>query len=58
MASRSFEQLRVYCLAEELADAVWSVVKHWDILTRDTIGKQIVRSDDGIGANIAEGYGR
>jgi four helix bundle protein len=58
MASRSFEQLRVYQLAEELADSIWDIVRQWDILSRDTVGKQIIRSADSIGANIAEGYGR
>ncbi len=58
MASRSFEELRVYQLAEELADRIWGVVLRWKPLARDTIGKQVVRSADGIGANIAEGYGR
>jgi four helix bundle protein len=58
VASRSFEELRVYQAAEELADMVWCIVCKWDSLARDTIGKQIVRSADSIGANIAEGYGR
>ena len=58
MASRSFEQLQVYQLAEELADAIWKIARRWDIVARDTVGKQIIRSADSIGANIAEGYGR
>jgi four helix bundle protein len=58
MAGKSFEELRVYHLAEDLADTVWNVVKGWDLLARDTVGKQIIRSADSIGANIAEGYGR
>ena len=58
MASRSFEQLRVYQLAEELADSIWEIARRWDIMARDTVGKQIIRSADSIGANIAEGYGR
>jgi four helix bundle protein len=58
MASRSFEDLRVYQLSEELADIVWQIVRRWETLARDTVGKQIVRSADSIGANIAEGYGR
>ena len=33
-------------------------VQTWPILARDTLGKQIVRSADSIGANIAEGSGR
>lgn len=58
MASQSFEQLRVYQLAEVLADAIWEIARRWDIVSRDTVGKQIIRSADSIGANIAEGYGR
>ena len=58
MASRSFEELRVYRLSEEMADSVWEIARGWEYLARDTVGKQIIRSADSIGANIAEGYGR
>jgi four helix bundle protein len=58
MARTSFENLRVYQLAERLADAVWDIVRKWDGLARDTVGKQLVRAADSIGANIAEGTGR
>ena len=53
-----FESLRVYQLAEEIADLIWEIVSKWDYFAKDTIGKQIVTSADSIGANIAEGYGR
>jgi four helix bundle protein len=53
-----FERLRVYQLAEKLADEIWSVVIAWGSFAKDTVGKQIVRSVDSIGANIAEGTGR
>ncbi len=58
MARTGFENLRVYCLAEEIGDLVWAVVTKWDRLSRDTIGKQLINSADSIGANIAEGTGR
>lgn len=58
MAASNFENLRIYQLAEELADLVWEIVDGWNSFSRDTIGKQIVRSADSIGANIAEGVGR
>jgi four helix bundle protein len=45
-------------LAEALADSIWKVVIKWDYLAKDTVGKQIVRAADSIGANIAEGTGR
>ena len=58
MARTNFENLRVYQLAENLADAVWEIVRAWDRFAQDTVGKQLVRSADSIGANIAEGTGR
>ena len=58
MASHQFENLRVYQLAETLADEVWPIVMGWDSFARDTVGKQLVRAADSIGANITEGTGR
>jgi four helix bundle protein len=58
MATLGFEKLDVYRLAERLADAIWDVVADWKTLARDTVGKQVVRSADSVGANIAEGTGR
>jgi four helix bundle protein len=53
-----FENLRVFQLSEELADLIWAVVIHWDLLAQSTVGGQFVWAADGIGANIAEGTGR
>ena len=58
MPTMSFENLQVYKLSEELADDVWSIVVRWDSFAKDTVGRQIVRAADSIGANIAEGTGR
>lgn len=58
MARTNFENLRVYRLAEDLADGIWQVVVAWPQFAKDTLGRQIVRSADSIGANIAEGSGR
>ena len=58
MAYQSFEELRVYRLAETLADELWNIVLEWNAYPRDTVGKQLVRAADSIGANIAEGCGR
>jgi four helix bundle protein len=58
MSSRRFQELRVYQSAERLADDIWKIVNGWESLPRDTVGKQIIRSADSIGANIAEGVGR
>lgn len=58
MSRTNFENLRVYKLSEELADEIWEIVFGWNAFAKDMVGKQIVRSADSIGANIAEGTGR
>ena len=54
----SFEDLRVYQASEALADLIWEIVSRWKPLARDTVGTQLIRAADSIGANIAEGHGR
>jgi four helix bundle protein len=58
MSSCSFEKLKVYQLAEKLADDIWHLVLKWPRLAQDTVGKQLIRASDSIGANIAEGSGK
>ncbi|MGV2831878.1 four helix bundle protein [Myxosarcina sp. GI1(2024)] len=58
MGRPDFENLRVYQLSEQLANEIWKIVATWEYFSKDTLGKQIVRSADSIGANIAEGNGR
>jgi len=58
MSKTNFEKLRVYQLSELLADEIWNIVINWDYFEKDTVGKQIVKAVDSIGANIAEGVGR
>ena len=58
MSKTNFENLRVYQLSEILADEVWTIVTNWKYFEKDTVGKQLVKSADSIGANISEGAGR
>jgi four helix bundle protein len=58
MAKTHFENLRVYQLSETIADQVWEIVVKWDHFARNTVGTQLVRSADSIGANLSEGSGR
>ena len=58
MEIMDLRDLEVYQLSEKLSDIIWNIVLRWDYFTKDTIGKQLVKSSDSIGANIAEGYGR
>ena len=55
---RRFEDLDVYCRAGAFADELWELVSSWPSFDRWTVGIQLVRSVDSIGANIAEAYGR
>lgn len=58
MARTNFEKLRVYQQSEKLADEIWEIATGWNSFAKDTVGKQVVRSADSIGANIVEGSGR
>ena len=58
MSRTNFENLRVYKLSEELADTIWDIVVRWDSFAKETVGRQIVRAADSVGANISEGTGR
>lgn len=58
MTKTNFENTKVYLLAEKLADEIWEIVIKWDYLAKNTVGQQMVKSADGVGACIAEGSGR
>ena len=58
MTRTNFENLRIYRLSELLADEIWKIASAWKPFAKDTLGKQMVRAADSIGANIAEGSGR
>lgn len=55
---RKLEDLEIYQIAMDLGERVWAIVKPWDFLARDTLGKQLVRAADSVAANISEGFGR
>ena len=57
MAS-AFTNLVAYRLAGELSDDVGRAVARWDSFEKWSIGIQLARSANSIGANIAEALGR
>src|ERR1044072_1357611 len=58
MQKTNFENLQIYQLSEQLADQIWQIVQTWDYIAMKTVGIQIIKAADSIGANIAEGSGR
>jgi four helix bundle protein len=54
----SFEKLAVYRRAVALSDEIAAEVFRWPSFHRWTVGVQLVRAADSIGANIAEANGR
>ena len=58
MAFQDISESRMYRRAEEVADEIWGVVIKWPPFAQDTVGKQLARAADSVGANIAESAGR
>lgn len=56
--SNRIEDLELYTLSKTFSDEIWFIVINWEYFAKDTLGKQLARSADSIGANIAEGFGR
>lgn len=54
----NLEDFKAYTRAMDLGEEVWKIVMTWDYFTKDTIGKQLVKSTDSIAANLSEGLGR
>jgi len=52
------EDLDMFKNFEALADEVWDEVQSWNPFARDSVGKQLVRAVDSVGANLVEGDGR
>src|SRR4051794_18461315 len=57
MPSR-FRSLTAWRLSVELADELHGLIARWPQFDRASVGLQLVRSADSIGANIAEAAGR
>jgi four helix bundle protein len=55
---RGFRDLAVYERASALADQLRSAVARWPSFDKWSIGLQMLRAADSVGANIAEGSGR
>ena len=52
------EEMDLFRRYVEIADWAWDVVSTWPPLAVDTVGKQLVRALDRVGATLVEGDGR
>jgi four helix bundle protein len=52
------EELDCFRMYEGVSDWVWEQVEKWKPRHQDTIGKQLVRAADSVGANLVEGDAR
>ena len=48
----------MFSLFVDVADTCWDKVDRWNWFQKWTVGRQLVRAADSVGANIAEGAGR
>jgi four helix bundle protein len=55
---RPIEQLDFFAEYVAIAEWAWSQVVRWKPLAQDTVGKQLVRAIDRVGATLVEGDGR
>lgn len=58
MSHIELKDLEVYKAAREISKLVWEVYKSLTFEEKKIVGDQFIRSNDSIGSNIAEGYGR
>jgi four helix bundle protein len=54
----AIDDLEIIKMAEAIADGMWNRVGQFDDFAKDTLGRQLVRAVDSIGANLAESCGR
>ncbi len=58
MAYHALDDLQIYQDAARFSDRIYVLVRAWSSFDSHTVGSQLVRAADSVGANIAESYGR
>lgn len=58
MAYEALEDLEIFQLTEQICDRFYELIQTWKTFDQETVGSQLVRAADSIGANLAESYGR
>jgi four helix bundle protein len=55
---QEIESFDAFAQIERVSDDVWDIVTKWRLLAQETVGKQLIRAVDSVGANLVEGDGR
>lgn len=58
MGYEALEDLEIFQLAEQICDRFYELSQTWKKFDQETVGRQLIRAADSIGANLAESYGR
>jgi len=58
MSQSSLEDLEIYNEAISIAINIWEIVIQWNGFEKGTVGSQLCKAIDSVGAYIAEGCGR
>lgn len=61
MAETTYQRIEdtsMFKAFESVARTIWNEVSAWNSFARNTVGTQMVRALDSVGANLAEGAGR
>jgi four helix bundle protein len=58
MGYQEIEDLDVFQDIETMSDEIWDMVSKWGYFAKDTVGKQLVKAVDSVGANLVESNGR
>ncbi len=58
MSHLPIEETNLFRKVDNLTDRIWKEIDKWKPFLLDTVGKQLVRAPDSIGANLVEGDGR
>jgi four helix bundle protein len=56
--AKELKNLEIYKSSVEIGNLIWNLVSRWKEFEKKSIGIQLVKAIDSVGANLAEGFGR
>ncbi|OIO02516.1 MAG: hypothetical protein AUJ51_06170 [Elusimicrobia bacterium CG1_02_56_21] len=53
---KSLTEAKLFRESEDLSDLIWRNIACWDVLARDTVGKELVNCIDSVSASLVESH--